>query len=160
MLNWRWPRTTTMFANHYDQLGNPYFEADGNVWEREVMPCDPDSYLPDDLVALPKPTWGSFPNNQPLSADEARTLLWRCAGDVSKAARYYKMPPQRLRAFLTHSSRIAAEFHEARERILDRAGRGSSFEALFSDDPKRRDILQRDTFSPNQLRAWARGFTR
>ena len=131
-----------MFANHYDKLGNPYFEADGNVWEREVMPCDPDGYLPDDLVALPKPTWGSFPNNQPLSADEARTLLWRCAGDVGKAARYYKMPPQRLRAFVTHSSRIAAEFHEARERILDRAEE-VLFEALFSDDPKRRDSAAR-----------------
>jgi hypothetical protein len=131
-------RTATMFTNHYDQLGNPYFEADCHVWDREVMPSDPDGYLPDDLVALPKPTWDSFPDNQPLSADEARTLVWLFAGNVSKAARYYKMPPERLRAFIAHSSRIAAELYEARERILDRAEQ-VLHEALFSDDPKRRD---------------------
>jgi hypothetical protein len=131
-----------MFANYYNQLGNPYFEADGHVWYREVMPSDPDGYLPDDLVMLAKPIWNSFPDNQPLSADEARTLLWRFAGDVSKAARYYKMPPQRLRAFVTHSSRVAAELHEARERILDRAEE-ILHEALFSDDPKRRDSAAR-----------------
>ena len=131
-----------MFTNYYGQFGNPYFEADGYAWDRELMPPDAAGYLPDDLVALPKPTWDSFPDNQPLSADETRTLLWLFAGDVSKAARYYKMPPQRLRAFVTHSSRVAAELHEARERILDRAEE-ILFEALFSDDPKRRDSAAR-----------------
>jgi hypothetical protein len=138
-----------MFANHYDQLGNPYFELDHHVWEREVMPSDPDGYLPDDLVALPKPTWNSFADNQPLSADEARTLLWLFAGDVGKAARYYKMSPQRLRAFVNNSSRIAAEFHEARERILDRAEE-IFHEALFSDDPKRRDSAARYILTKSQ----------
>lgn len=131
-----------MFANYYNQLGNPYFEADGHVWEREVMSSDPDGYLPEDLVALPEPTWDRFPDDQPLSADEARTLLWMFAGNVSDAARYYKMPPQRLRAFITHSSRVAAELYEARERILDRA-EAVLFEALFSDDPRRRDSAAR-----------------
>ena len=139
-----------MFANYYGQLGNPYFEAGGNVWEREVMPSDPDGYLPDDLVALPKPTWDSFPDNQPLSGDEVRTLVWLFAGDVGKAARYYKMPAQRLRAFITHSNRIAAELHEARERILDRAEE-VLFEALFSDDPKRRDSTARYILTKSQM---------
>jgi hypothetical protein len=131
-----------MFVNYYGQLGNPYFEADRHVWDREVMPSDPDGYLPDDLVMLAEPTWNSFPDKQPMSADEARTLLWLFAGDVSKAARYYKMLPQRLRAFVTNSSRVASELHEARERILDRAEE-ILYEALFSDDPKRRDSAAR-----------------
>jgi hypothetical protein len=131
-----------MFANYHNQLGNPYFEADGHVWDREVMPHDESGYLPDDLVALAKPSWESFPDNQPISADEARTLLWLFAGNVSNAARYYKMPPQRLRAFIKNSSRIAAEFNEARERILDRAEE-ILLEALFSEDPKRRDSAAR-----------------
>ena len=83
-----------------------------------------------------------FPDDQALSADEARTLLWVFAGNVSKAARYYKMPSQRLRAFITQSSRIAAELNEARERILDRA-EAVLCEALFSDDPKRRESAAR-----------------
>jgi hypothetical protein len=138
-----------MFSNHYNQLGNPYFEADGNVWDREVMPSDPDGYLPDDLVMLAEPTWNSFSDNQPLSADEARTLLWLFAGNVSKAARYYKLPPQRLRAFVAHSSRIAAELCEARERILDKAEE-VLFEALFSNDPKRRDSAARYILTKSQ----------
>ena len=138
-----------MFTNYYSQLGNPFFEADGHVWDRDLMPPDASGYLPDDLVVLPEPTWDSFPDDQPLSADEARTLLWLFAGDVSKAARYYKMPPQRLRAFVTHSSRIAAELGEARERILDRAEE-ILYEALFSDDPKRRDSTARYILTKSQ----------
>jgi hypothetical protein len=138
-----------MFANYYDQVGNPYFEADGHVWEREVMPPDASGYMPTDLVALPKPTWDSFPDNQPLSADEARTLLWLFAGNVCEAARYYKMPSQRLRAFVAHSDRIAAELYEARERILDLA-EANLYEALFSDDPKRRDSAARYILTKSQ----------
>jgi hypothetical protein len=139
-----------MFANHYSQLGNPYFEADGHVWDREVMPSDPDGYLPGDLVMLAQPTWNSFPDDQPLLADEARTLLWLFAGNVSRAARYYKMPPQRLRAFIKNSARIAAEFYEARERILDRAEE-ILFEALFSDDPRRRDSAARYILTKSEV---------
>jgi uncharacterized protein VirK/YbjX len=71
------------------------------------------------------------------------------AGDVSKAARYYKMPSQRLRAFVTQSSRIAAELCEARERILDRA-EAVLQEALFSDDPKRCDSAARYILTKSQ----------
>ena len=138
-----------MFTNYYSQLGNPFFEAEGHVWDRDLMPPDAAGYLPDDLVALPEPTWDRFPDDQPLSADEARTLLWMFAGNVSRAARYYKMPPPRLRAFVRHSSRIAAELHEARERILDMA-EAVLFEALFSDDPTRRDSAARYILTKSQ----------
>ena len=87
--------------------------------------------------------------NQPLSADEARTLLWLFAGDVRKAARYYKMSAQRLRAIVTNSSQVAAELYEARERILDRA-EAVLFEALFSNDPKRRDSAARYILTKSQ----------
>lgn len=139
-----------MFTNYYGQFGNPFFEADGHVWDRDLMPPDAAGYLPDDLVALPEPTWDRFPDDHPLSADEARTLLWLFAGDVRKAARYYKMPPQRLRNFVTYSSRIAAELCEARERILDRAEE-ILYEALFSDDPKRRNSAARYILTKSQM---------
>jgi hypothetical protein len=42
-----------MFTNYYGQFGNPYFGADGHVWDRDLMPSDATGYLPDDLVALP-----------------------------------------------------------------------------------------------------------
>ena len=139
-----------MFANYYDRIGNPYFESDGNAWERTLIPRDPDEYLPDDLVALPDPTWDSYPDSNPLTADDARTLLWLFAGDVSRAARYYKIPPQRLRAFIRNSPRVAADYNEARERILDKAEE-ILFEALFSDDPKRRDSAARYVLSKSQF---------
>jgi hypothetical protein len=138
-----------MFTNYYGQFGNPYFEADGRVWDRDLMPADAAGYLPDDLVALPEPTWDRSPDDQPLSADEARTLLWLFAGDIGRAARYYRMPPKRLRTFVRHSSRIAAELHEARERILDMA-EAVLLEALFSDDPKRRDSAARYILTKSQ----------
>jgi hypothetical protein len=148
-----------MFTNYYGQFGNPYFEADGHVWDRDLMPPDAAGYLPDDLVSLPEPTWDLFPDDQPLSADEARSLLWLFAGDIGRATRYDRMPPERVRAFVMHSSRVAAELHEARERILDRAEE-ILLEALFSDDPKRRDSTARYILTKSQTgRARLRALT-
>ena len=146
-----------MFTNYYSQLGNPFFEADGHVWDRDLMPPDASGYLPDDLIVLPEPTWNSFPDNQPLSADEARTLLWLFAGDVSKAARYYKMPPQRLRAFVSIPPNCCRAWRGARAH--PRSGRGRPVRGLFSDDPKQARFSQPATFSRNR-RVAARDFTR
>jgi hypothetical protein len=139
-----------MFANDYYCIGNPYFESDGQVWARTLMPDDPNGYLPDDLVAIPAPTWESYSDLDPLTADDARTLIWRFAGDVSRAARYYKIPPQRLRAFIRNSPRVADEYNEARERILDKAEE-VLFEALFSEDPRRRDSAARYILTKSQM---------
>jgi hypothetical protein len=114
------------------------------------MPSDLAAYLPDDLVALPKPTWDAYPDLSPLTADDARTLLWLFAGDVGRAARYYKIPPRRLRAFISNSPRVAADYDEARERILDMAEE-VLFEALFSEDPRRRDSAARYVLSKSQF---------
>jgi hypothetical protein len=121
------------------------------------MPADPEGYLPDDLVAIPDPTWDAYSDVDPLTADDARTLLWLFAGDVSRAARHYKIPPQRLRAFIKNSPRVAADCNEARERILDKAEE-VLFEALFSEDKKRRDsaaryILQKSAFGRARFHA-------
>jgi hypothetical protein len=131
-----------VFANDYHCIGNPYFDSDGHAWDRRLLPSDLTGYCPDDLVTLPKPTWDAYPDSSPLTADDARTLLWLFAGDVGRAARYYKIPPQRLRAFIRNSPRVAADYNEARERILDMA-EAVLFEALFSDDKRRRDSAAR-----------------
>lgn len=85
------------------------------------MSPDPNEYYPDDLVTLSEPTWDALSNNYPLSADEARTLLWMFAGNITKAAKYYRMSSARLRAFVKKSPLIAADLHEMTERLLDLA---------------------------------------
>ena len=79
-----------------------------------------------------------------------RSALWLCAGDVSKAAKRLGVSSGRIRAFVKNSPWIAAEVAEARERILDRAEQ-VLFEALFSDDPKRRDSAARYILTKSQM---------
>lgn len=145
-----------MYANYYAQIGNPYFDCEGSHWQRQYMPPDQTDYCPSDLVAIPRPTWEQLPDSYPLSADEARTLLWMFAGDVTRAANYYRMPPARLRAFIRNAPVIAADLHEMMERLLDRAEQ-VIHDALFSDDPKRRLEAARYVLTKNE-RGRARGW--
>ena len=124
------------FNNLYGEIGNPLFESDGVVFQRAVMPSDLTGYLPDDLVV---PIRGAIlSDSDPLEARDVRSALWLCAGDIRKAAERLGVTPSRLRAFVRNSPWVREELHEARERILDRA-EAVLYEALFSDDPKRRD---------------------
>jgi hypothetical protein len=145
-----------MFTNYYGQFGNPYFEADGRVWDRDLMAADAAGYLPDDLVALPEPTWDRFPDDQPLSADEARTLLWLFAGDIGRAARYYRMPPKRLGTFVRHSSRMLQSFTRRASAFSIWPKR--SYSKRCSLTIPSGAIPQLVIFSPNRRRA-ERGFT-
>jgi hypothetical protein len=72
-----------------------------------------------------------------------------CAGDIRKAAERLGVTPSRLRAFVRNSPWVREELHEARERILDRAEQ-VLHEALFSDDPKRRDSAARFILTKSQ----------
>jgi hypothetical protein len=124
------------FNNLYGEVGNPLFESDGVVFQRALMPSDLTDYLPDDLVV---PIRGAtLSNSDPLEARDVRSALWLCAGDIRKAAERLGVQPARVRAFIRNSPWIQQEFVEARERILDRAEQ-VLHEALFSDDPNRRD---------------------
>jgi hypothetical protein len=138
-----------VYANYYAQIGNPYFDCDGNHWQRQFLPPDQTDFCPSDLVAIPRPTWEQLPDSYPLSADEARTLLWMFAGNVTRAAKYYRMPPARLRAFVRNVPVIAADSQEMTERL----------DALFSGGPKNRaDAAARYVLSKSaqgRARGWS-----
>jgi hypothetical protein len=135
------------FNNLYGEVGNPLFESDGVVFERAFMPPDPTGYLPDDLVV---PIRGAaHSDSDPLEARDVRSALWLCAGDIRRAAERLGVPSARVRSFVRNSPWIQEELDEARERILDRA-EAVLHEALFSDDPKRRDSAARYILTKSQ----------
>jgi hypothetical protein len=135
------------FNNLYGEVGNPLFESDGVVFQRALMPPDMTRYLPDDLVV---PIRGAtLSNSDPLEARDVRSALWLCAGDMRRAAERLGVPSGRVRAFVRNSPWIQQELAEARERILDMA-EAILFEALFSDDPKRRDSTARYILTKSQ----------
>jgi hypothetical protein len=144
------------FNNLYGEVGNPLFESDGVVFQRALMPSDLTGYLPNDLVA-PYESAHHLANEEPLTARDVRSALWLCAGNIRQASERLGVPVARVRAFTHKSPWVREELHEARERILDRAEE-VLFEALFSDDPKRRDsaakyILTKSAFGRARFHA-------
>jgi hypothetical protein len=137
------------YNNLYYEVGNPLFEADRVDYRRAVLPSDPDGYLPDDLV-VPYSTVNPILNHETLAARDVRSAVWLCAGDIRKAAERLGVPPARVRAFVRNSPWVREELDEARERILDRAEE-VLFEALFSDDPRRRDSAARYILTKSQF---------
>jgi hypothetical protein len=145
------------YNNLYYEVGNPLFEADGVDYQRAVLPPDPHDYLPNDLVVPYGRPSRKLGDNEPLTARDVRSALWLCAGDIRKAAQRLGVSPARLRAFVRNSPWVREELCEARERILDRAEQ-ILYEALFSDDPKRRDstakyILRKSASGRSRLHA-------
>jgi hypothetical protein len=137
------------YNNLYYEVGNPLFEADGVDYRRAVLPSDPYGYLPDDLVVPYDRPIRKLGYGEPLTARDVRSSLWLCAGDIRKAVQRLGVPPARLRAFVRNSPWVREELDEARERILDRA-EDILHEALFSDDPKRRDSAARYILTKSQ----------
>jgi hypothetical protein len=129
------------YNNLYHEVANPLFEAEGVDYRRAVLPPDPHGYLPNDLVA-PYESAHRLANEEPLTARDVRSALWLCAGNVRQAAQRLGVPFARMLAFADKSPWVREELCEARERILDRAEE-ILYEALFSDDPKRRDSAAR-----------------
>lgn len=136
------------YNNLYNEVANPLFEADGVDYRRSVLRPDPHGYLPNDLVA-PYKSAHQLANEEPLTARDVRSALWLCAGDIPKAAQRLGIPIARVRAFADKSAWVREELHEARERILDRAEE-ILYEALFSDDPGRRDSAARYILTKSQ----------
>lgn len=99
--------------------------------------------LPDNLVPLPTSPWDIRPAELPLDVEECRTALWRCRGNVSKAAELLKVASQRLRTFIEKSEYLKREQTEAREVLLD-AAEDVVHDALTDmADPGRRDSMAR-----------------
>ena len=145
------------YNNLYYEVANPLFEADGVDHRRAVLPSDPHGYLPDDLVVPYGRPIRKLADNEPLTARDVRSALWLTAGDIRKAAGRLGVAPARVRAFVRNSPWVQEELDEARERILDMA-EAVLFEALFSNDPKRRDstaryILTKSQFGRSRLHA-------
>jgi hypothetical protein len=138
------------YNNLYYEVGNPLFEADGVDYRRAVLPSDPDGYLPDDLVVPYGRPIRKLGDDEPLAARDVRSALWLCGSDIRNAAERLGVPPARVRAFVRNSPWVREELDEARERILDMA-EAVLFEALFSDDPKRRDSTARYILTKSQM---------
>jgi hypothetical protein len=129
-----------MYRNNYESVGNLPFECDGESFIRTTVPRS--ELIPTSLISLPEPTWSSYPDDYPISAEEVRTLLWMFSGDISQAAAYYKVPSARLRMFIRKTAYVARELAEIQEQLLDIA-EYNIHEALVSNDPKRRDSAAR-----------------
>lgn len=113
--------------------------------------------LPDNLTSLPTAPYAERPMSVPLTIQEVRTALWRCRGNISKAAELLKVPSSRLRSFVKNSPYLSGEAAEAREELADRA-EDILYEALNDhEDPQRRDQMAR--FVLTQIGA-SRGFGR
>lgn len=83
------------------------------------------------------------PLDLPLDREECRTALWRCRGNVTKAAELLKTPPSRLRKFINESAYLVSEQKEAQEQLLDIA-EDIMYEALTDEiDASRRDQMAR-----------------
>lgn len=95
--------------------------------------------IPNDLTPLPTMPWPERPTELPLVVEECRTALWRCRGNITRAAELLKVPSQRLRNFVRNSQFLLDEQREAHEQLVDIA-EDNLYDALTDDvDTSRRD---------------------
>src|SRR5271166_1806479 len=97
-------------------------------------------YPPEDLTAIENDGWRARPERVKLDLREVRTALWAAGGNIRRAADILRVDGTRLRRFIGMSEYLHGEWCEIREQILDAAER-NVWEALHSDDPKRRDSM-------------------
>lgn len=97
--------------------------------------------LPLDLRPLPTMPYNERPESLPLVVEECRTALWRCKGNVTKAAELLKITPRRLRAFIKNSVYLTGEVAEASEQLKDRAMDVVNDALHDEEDKGRRDSM-------------------
>lgn len=101
------------------------------------------SDFPSDLVPLPTSPWDIRPTELPLDVEECRTAIWRCRGNITKAAELLKVDSKRLRKFVAASRYLTEELEEAGEQLVDLA-EDVAYDALTdAQDPGRRDSMAR-----------------
>lgn len=111
--------------------------------------------MPDDLIPLPTMPYDERPRSEPLDVEECRTAIWRCNGNVSRAAAMIKISPFRLRNFVKNNERLKREVEEAAEVLVDRA-EDVVREAM--DDPDRADAMARFVLQTRgKTRGWGNG---
>lgn len=81
------------------------------------------------------------PVELPLDVEECRTAIWKCEGNITKAAQMLKCSPLRLRTFVRKSQYLSREMDEAREQLVD-TSEDIVREALEDEEDKgRRDMM-------------------
>lgn len=112
---------------------------------------------PSDLAPLPTMPYNERPTEMPLDVEECRTALWRCDGNISKAAILLKVPSARLRKFVANSAYLQREMQEATETLIDTAV--DVVRTALEDDTNtsRQDTMAR--FVLNSAMAKSRGFS-
>lgn len=99
--------------------------------------------LPADLRPLPTMPYDQRPAELPLDIEECRTALWKCRGNITKAAELLKTTSSRLRIFIAKSPYLSSEQKEANEQLVDIA-EDVVYDALTDgEDPGRRDTMAR-----------------
>jgi hypothetical protein len=114
---------------------------------------------PSDLIPLPTMPYNVRPVELPLDIEECRTAIWRCKGNVSRAAELLKVPATRLRHFIKRSPYLERELRESLEQLADRAEEIVD-EALNDEEDKgRRDQMARFVLGSQVARArgWGNG---
>jgi hypothetical protein len=98
------------------------------------------------------------PAELPLVIEECRTALWRCRGNVTKAAEMLKIPSKRLRDFVKKSAYLSAEVQEATEQLVDLA-QDVVYEALIdTEDKGRQDSMAKFVLTgPGKARGFGTG---
>jgi hypothetical protein len=81
------------------------------------------------------------PEELPLNVEECRTAIWRCNGNITKAAQLLKTSSLRLRAFVRKSPFLSAELTEAAEQIKDLAEDIVVEALLDTEDKARQDAM-------------------
>lgn len=115
--------------------------------------------LPANLQPLPTMPYDERPVELPLDIEECRTAIWRCCGNITKAADMLKCPSARLRNFVRKSQYLVREVDEAREQMVDTA-EDNVREALEDEEDKaRRDQMSRFVLGSQFARArgWGSG---
>lgn len=117
-----------------------------------------DDRVPSDLVALPTMPYSERPSELPLDAEECRTALWMCAGNITEAAKLLKITSIRLRTFVKKSPYLTAEMQEAADRLVDIA-EANVLDALEDrEDASRRDTMSRFVLTNiGRSRGWGTG---
>ena len=99
--------------------------------------------LPNDLIPLPTMPYDERPESMPLDIDECRTAIWRCRGNITKAAELLKITPLRLRNFVRKSVFLTEESKEAQEQLADIAEENVYDALVDTEDKGRRDAMSR-----------------
>lgn len=115
--------------------------------------------IPHDLVPLPTMPYDVRPVELPLDIEECRTAVWRCKGNISRAAVLLKVPSVRLRSFVKRSPYLEREVKEALEQLADRAEEIVDEALNDEEDKSRRDQMARFVLGSQVARArgWGNG---